>query len=277
MWSKYERFIKFFISACFWFGCLVLNGLRRMVGRKIPPTFVILYYHAVTQGDRNRFTKQIEDMTRLAKFIPVDSENTLIDGVHHIAITFDDGFRSVSENALPELIKRRIPIAIFIPTGYIGRKTDWIEDKSHEDRCEMVMTEEEIKRLPEDLVTLGSHSVSHPNLRLIEEDTLRRELIESKEKLQLITGRKITLMSIPYGEYDERIVEVALQVGYRRVFSSLPRLIKKREYVVERVPVRPSDWTLEFRLKVLGAYQWLPFALVLKRKVCSVMIKDLKR
>jgi peptidoglycan/xylan/chitin deacetylase (PgdA/CDA1 family) len=247
------------------------------LGKKLSATCVTLYYHSIKRDDRQRFIEQMEVLKRLAQPISADMKDILTDGVHYVAVTFDDGFQNILKNALPELIERRIPATIFIPTGYIGREPDWIEDESHEDRHEVVMTEEEIKRLPKDLVPIGSHSVNHINLRLLGEDSLRRELIESKKKLQWLIGQDITLMSLPHGEYNERVVESALQAGYQRVFSSLPRLTGKKNCVVERVPVKASDWPLEFRLKILGAYRWLPFAMGLKRKVCSNMIRIFKK
>lgn len=237
------------------------------MGKGLPATFVTLYYHSIKPKDLRRFVRQMELLNRLAQPISADMKKRLDDDAYHVAITFDDGFRSVVENALPEIVARKIPVAIFIPTGYLGQRADWIENGSHEDRQEVVMTEDEIRGLPKDLVTLGSHSVTHPNLRLIGEDRLRRELIKSRKRLQSITGQSITLLSIPHGEYDERVVEAAFQAGYQRVFSSMSRLAGKNEYVIQRVLARPSDWPLEFRLKILGAYRWLPFILGLKRKL----------
>jgi hypothetical protein len=39
------------------------------------------------------------------------------------------------------------------------------------------------------------------------------------------------------------------------------------EFVLGRISVEPTDWALEFRLKLLGAYRWLPQAIALKRKL----------
>ena len=267
MWTQCERLIRLIISVCFWSGSTFYRGCLWIIGRKQRAIWTILYYHSVTRENRDRFAKQLEEMKELAQIIPVDNDSPLSEGDYYVTLTFDDGFQSVFENVLPELIERGIPATIFIPTGYLGRKPDWIGDQSHEDRSEVVMTTEQIKGLPAELITIGSHTVRHSKLKQIGEEILRRELIESRKKLQEITGREITLLSLPHGEYDDHVLELARQTGYQRVLSSLPRLTKKREYVVERVPVKPSDWTFEFRLKILGAYRWLPFILGLKRKL----------
>jgi len=228
---------------------------------------VTLYYHSVKRDDCRRFVKQMEILKRLAQPISADMKDILTDGGHYVAVTFDDGFQNIIENALPELIDRRIPSTIFIPTGYMGREPDWIQDKLNEDRNEVVMTEEQINKLPTELITIGSHSVSHTNLTLLEEEDIRRELVESKKKLQLVTGMRISFLSLPHGGFDRRVVEMGRQAGYKRIFCSLPRLTNKKEYIVGRVSVKPSDWRLEFRLKILGAYRWLPSAIALKQKI----------
>jgi len=277
MSKKCERFSKFFISAGFWFGCFIIKGLGGRIKKAYPDTCTVLSYHGIRKNERKRFAQQMEELQKVAKVGRADREDTRGDGFHDVMVTIDDGFQSFLENALPELIRRQIPVAVFIPTGYIGKKAEWIEDPTHEDRLERLMTEEQIKELPSELVIIGSHSVTHTNLRLLGEEELRRELTESKEKLEGITGRNVTLLSLPYGEYDERVVGAAHQLGYRRIFSSLPRLARRREYVVERVGVEPSDWPLEFRLKILGAYRWLPFAIGWKRRLRSFMGRDSHR
>jgi hypothetical protein len=64
------------------------------------------------------------------------------------------------------------------------------------------------------------------------------------------------------------------EAGYQRVFSIEPTVTvtKSAEYVTGRVVADSTDWTLEFRLKVLGAYRWLPAAYRIKRKL-RVMLK----
>lgn len=267
MWAQFKRVIKLVISVCFWSGSSLYGRCLGIIGKKQRVLWTILYYHSVTRENQRRFARQMAEMEGLAKVIPADTDAPLSEANHYVSLTFDDGFQSVFENALPELIKRSIPAAVFIPTGYLGRRPNWIEDHCQDDRGEVVMTGEQIKGLPADLITIGSHAVSHSHLRQIGAEVLRRELIESRSKLQGLTGREITLLSLPHGEYDDDVLELALQTGYRRVFCSLPWLAKEGDPLFGRVHVKPSDWRLEFRLKILGAYRWFPFMLGLKRKL----------
>ncbi len=38
-----------------------------------------------------------------------------------------------------------------------------------------------------------------------------------------------------------------------------------------RVRVDPTDWPLEFHLKLMGAYRWLPMAIALKRRLLATV------
>lgn len=263
------RLFKLIISIGFWVTGWLWSWSCRIAGKKLPGTCVVLYYHAVTSEQRSRFARQMDDLIRWAKPIAADIKNSLESNVHHAAVTFDDGFQSVIENALPELIQRNIPSTMFIPTGYLGRRAGWISEPGHQNHHEILMTADQLRELPSDLVSIGSHTVRHLNLPLLGEEEARRELCESRRKLEPIIGRDIKLLSFPYGKYNQKLVEWSRQVGYERVFTILPTLAfsMPEEYVTGRVSVAPTDWRLEFRLKLLGAYRWLPLAFAFKRKL----------
>jgi peptidoglycan/xylan/chitin deacetylase (PgdA/CDA1 family) len=93
------------------------------------------------------------------------------------------------------------------------------------------------------------------------------EIHQSKTCLESILGQEITLISFPHGSYNQQHVTMAREAGYERVFSILPSLAFSRsdEYVTGRVRVDPDDWMLEFRLKICGAYRWLPLAFAAKK------------
>ena len=93
------------------------------------------------------------------------------------------------------------------------------------------------------------------------------ELSESRLQLRKILGRDVTLFSFPHGAFDEELIESARAAGYQRVFTILPELALPDEFAIGRVAVEPSDWRLEFLLKLFGAYRWLVPASTLKRKL----------
>jgi peptidoglycan/xylan/chitin deacetylase (PgdA/CDA1 family) len=264
-----KRFIKLGASLLLF----ILDWLRAqvcsLVGRQ-RTTCIILDYHPLPAGQRESFTRQMDVLVRLAKPIPADYRGQLDRGMRYVAVTFDDGCVSVSENALPVLNERRIPATIFMPTGSLGRRPSWLPDGPLVGECESVLSAEQLKALlPNDLVTIGSHTVTHPNLLKVDEDQARHEFRQSKADLEEILGRKVDVFSFPHGAYNTRLLELAKEAGYSRVFTIDPirAMRTPEEFVSGRVTTSTTDWPLEFRLKLLGAYRWFGPVGKLKRRI----------
>lgn len=237
-----------------------------MAGKKMSATCVVLYYHAINSEQRELFCRQLETLLSLAKPIETNHKLPLSSGDYFVAITFDDAFTCILDNAVPELFKRHIPFTIFVPTGFIGKNPGWINKKNSPQYN--VLNENQLIELNKaDNVIIGSHCISHRNLTLLGNEEARMEIRQSKTCLESILGQKITLLSFPHGAYNQQHITMAQEAGYERVFSILPSLAFSRsdEYVTGRVRVDPDDWMLEFRLKICGAYRWLPLAFAVKK------------
>jgi peptidoglycan/xylan/chitin deacetylase (PgdA/CDA1 family) len=233
-------------------------GLLRLTGRKPIPSCVVLYYHGIPAPERHRFARQMDEVIRRTQPISADSRPVLNGKSHYCAVTFDDGFVSVLENALPELADRRIPATLFVPTGSLGQSPSWI--KGARSSAEMVLSASQLAELKQnELVTIGSHSITHPNFLAIDHAHAERELKQSKADLEALLGRPVILFSFPHGACNGATIEMAKGAGYRRVFTIEPEAMPPttEEFVMGRVATGPADWPTEFRLKLLGAYRWL--------------------
>ncbi|MFX0199396.1 MAG: polysaccharide deacetylase family protein [Candidatus Hodarchaeota archaeon] len=238
---------------------------------------MVLYYHAVSLNQRKYFALQMDQLTRFTRPVAADIMEPLEKGIRYACVTFDDGYECLLENALPELTKRNIPTTIFIQTGHFGRCPEWITEESHPLRSKRIMTAGQLKEINNDLISIGSHCVSHAKLSYLDEKTTKRELLESKKQLEAILGKEVKLLSFPHGDYNQKVIELSKMVGYKRVFTIQPTLarLSPEEYVTGRIKVEPSDWRLEFRLKLLGAYRWLPMVFALKRRVSLLISRYL--
>jgi peptidoglycan/xylan/chitin deacetylase (PgdA/CDA1 family) len=255
------RLLKILVSA----GVSLFDAIRRT---GFEPRIVVLYYHAIPAGKRRAFARQMDALQRLCVPVRADAAEAGV-SPRSAAVTFDDAFVSVIENALPELKSRNIPCTIFVPTGSMGGPARWLP-AGHSDAGEMVACPTAVKSLAADgLVTIGSHSVTHPNFRLLNEGPAFEELTQSKKELEAITGRAVRTFSFPHGACNGRAFELARQAGYDRVFTIEPRLARfgGGEFVCGRVKVEPDDWSIEFRLKVTGAYRWLSVASAWKARL----------
>ncbi len=264
-----KRLVKLAIAILFYTGQRVSALVSRLLGRSSPPLCTILYYHAIAAEDRSRFAQQMDGLVRWTEPIALNAPGSLQAGKRYSAVTFDDGMRSVVENALPELAQRRIPCLIFMVVNAFGQTPQWLKNPNYYKKNSYIMTEDEMLAVRSDLVQYGSHTLTHPNLTRVTEVQGRRELCESREKLEALLKRPVTTLSFPFGEFNDQVVGWCRDAGYQRVFTTVPvpALRDPQEYVSGRVSVEPTDWPIEFYLKLMGAYQWLPAAFRLKRKM----------
>jgi peptidoglycan/xylan/chitin deacetylase (PgdA/CDA1 family) len=268
-----KRILKLVGSLAFYSAHRLWRLLQTLTGRQLPGTCVVLYYHAVRAEHRTGFASQMDVLLRCSHPIEADSRRPLDNGIHHAAVVFHDAFVSVFDNALPELSQREIPSTIFVPSGYLGRRPGWIGDQKHSDYDEMVIDAGRLRAVDAKLVSVGSHTVTHADLPRLSEQAAKEELGRSKRELEAIVRRPVELFAFPYGNYNEAVTELSKDCGYRRVFTIQPKIAFSRpdEYVTGSCPVSPDDWSLEFRLKLLGAYRWLVPLYGCKQKMVVMM------
>ena len=215
----------------------------------------------------------MDEIIRRAKPIVADFRGNLEPRVHHIAVTFDDGFQSVVDNALPVMRKRNIPMSFFIPTAFLGSKPLWINATNSINNNEKVIDADTLKQLQNELICIGSHTINHQRLTQLSTSEAKQEIFQSKASLEEILLKKINLFSFPHGEYNDEHIKMCREAGYKKIFTITPSInsFSDDEFVIGRVEVSPSDWRLEFKLKILGGYAWMPFASKLKR-ICRIFV-----
>ncbi len=263
---KVNGLLKLWISLFFFAGYCILRVLYYLVGRKPAATCIILYYHSVPAEDRQAFARQMDLVARISKPIRVDRAPEMLPGEHYSGITFDDAFENVLENAVPELVQRKIPAAIFVTTEVLGKFAGWWPSAARE-RHERVAVEKQLSQFPTGLIILGSHTLTHPRLTLVSETEAKREIFESRRKLEASLNCKITTFSFPFGAHNDELVGWCREAGYQRVFTSVPVGAFKypNEFVIGRIKAEPTDWPIEIYLKLVGCYRWIPYAVSLKQ------------
>jgi peptidoglycan/xylan/chitin deacetylase (PgdA/CDA1 family) len=259
-----KRIAKCLISLGVYSVSILYTLLVRLSGKCPRGSCVVVYYHSVPESQRILFARQLDQVHRHSKTIAVSEHVRVEKGGRYVAVTFDDGFENFYEHALPELLKRGIPATMFVICDAIGKAF------GPSGCSEKTMSLDQLRNLP-DLVTIGSHTLSHPMLPSIALDEAAREIALSRVRLEEQLHRKILLFSFPFGAFNETLVEICRDAGYQRVFTTLPSFafVKSDEFVTGRVRVDPTDWPLEFKLKLTGAYRWLPWAFELKRKILN--------
>ena len=267
------RCLKLLVSAIVLVYDQICYGIGWLVGRRMPAGCVVINYHAVPDNFAERFRGQMRTLVKLAKPISAVKNRDLLPGWLYITVTFDDAFCSFARNAWPVLKELRIPVTVFVPTSYLGCQSAWVDYGGDNPVGEDVICAKALLDIAADeLVDVGSHTATHADLVSLSDEGVRQELNSSRQALETMLGRTIDSISFPYGSCSDRELRLAREAGYRYQFSVMPRrsLSVFHEGLIGRISVQPTDWPIEFRLKILGAYRWLTIASAVKAKLITL-------
>jgi len=121
-------------------------------------------------------------------------------------LTFDDGFSSVHEHALPLLAELGVPALLYVVTGWVGRSNGWPTQGAEAPEFDL-MDWSQLRELQAAGIELGSHTVDHPHLADLPEEELERELANSKGQLEDELQQAVRHFSYPYGTYKPSTTE----------------------------------------------------------------------
>lgn len=124
-----------------------------------------------------------------------------------IIITFDDGYKDNIANALPILNKYNFKATFFIVTNCISKSNIWDVGTKNYNKMEL-LNYDDINRLLDSNMSLGSHSCNHKNLVTSDPSELEHEIKYSKLFLEKKFNTKISAFSYPYGKLNKKISNI---------------------------------------------------------------------
>lgn len=202
----------------------LLRGARILGGPfAAPPGALVLTYHSVGPQHLpytisfDLFRAQMELLIEHGRSFHTVSElgaalargRVPADGV---CVTFDDAFVNAVD-ALHWLVDRGGKATLFVVTGEPGYN-HWDAADPSIPRLER-MSLEQLRRLKEAGVEIGSHTVSHRPLSDLAASELHREISDSRRALQGQLQVEVSSLAYPYGAYDRRVTAAAAAAGYR--------------------------------------------------------------
>jgi len=83
----------------------------------------------------------------------------------------------------------------------------------------------QIKRLHDEGMEIGGHTVNHPILAMLDEEEARAEIVGGKRQLEEIIGAPVTLFAYPSGkpgrDYGPRDVRLVKEAGFVAAVSTI--------------------------------------------------------
>jgi peptidoglycan/xylan/chitin deacetylase (PgdA/CDA1 family) len=215
---------------------------------RLRDTPMIFMYHGIADvaDDPNqlcvspqRFTEQMAWLERSG--LRGVSVATLVDAMSAgqadgmVAITFDDGYTSVLDTALPELASRGFGATAFIISGLLGRTNEWDEGPVWP-----LLDAAGVAELAAAGLEIGSHSATHPHLAALGATRQGTEVTASREQLEDLLSAPVRGFAYPYGSMDEAARYAVGAAGYEYAcavetpLAQLGPLAMPRMYVGQR-------------------------------------------
>ncbi|MEA2080117.1 MAG: polysaccharide deacetylase family protein, partial [Pseudomonadota bacterium] len=230
-----------------------------------------------------RFAEQMAWIAEARHPVSLDSLLAGLDGKaelpdNAVAVTFDDGFASTFEHAMPVLARYRIQATMFMVANRIGRDNDWMHRRGVPQRA--LVDAEQIREMHAANIIIGSHTLTHPKLPECGPDEMSREIADSKTRLEDILSHPVQHFAYPYGLYNDTARSIVEQSGYLSACSTRCGFNNKEtnRYELRRIEVFGSDrlWNLKQKLKFgTNDASWtLPTKYYLRRALSRLSGKD---
>lgn len=181
-------------------------------------------WHSPISVDPDSFAQQMAWLASHRRVISLreavgmmDSRGRLPAGI--TSITFDDGFVSVHEYAMPILLREGLDATIFLVPGTLERASagiDWVKDSQAPLQA---LSAAQILELRDAGFDIGSHSYAHRDLPTLHEGEIVADLRRSREVLEDLVERPVMLLAYPFGRHDERVRKAAGTAGFQNSFA----------------------------------------------------------
>jgi peptidoglycan/xylan/chitin deacetylase (PgdA/CDA1 family) len=261
----------FFFLFLFFLSSFQATGGETTTTRSGESGATVLIYHRFdedkypsTNIDTARFREQLEYLK--SHNYTVISLQELVDSLHHnsslparsVVITIDDGYRSVYEKAWPLLKEYGFPFTVFLYT------------KATENKHWNYLTWSQVAEMKAAGVDFQDHGFAHEHMAFRPSglnmtqyrDWIRADIELSNRLLSEKLGEKPRFFAVPYGEYNQILLDEIRSLGYEAILLQDPGSVSNEtdSFAIPREPILGTDWsTMQHFQRVLDRVD-LPIA-----------------
>jgi peptidoglycan/xylan/chitin deacetylase (PgdA/CDA1 family) len=228
--------------------------------KKFFPSATIFLYHRIENVSRDphklcvskeNFYKHIEYISKNYRAVKL---STLIKELemgkltqNTIAITFDDGYLDNIANALPILKKFGIPATIFITAGVIEKQFYWEKEREGYTPGRALSKKDLIYLTGDDLIEIGSHTMTHSRLSQQSYEKQVWEIQESKRVIENIINKTVNGFAYPFGtvkDFNRETVKL-VKKSYKYACANFPGIVTKRTGVFALPRINIQNWDIK--------------------------------
>ena len=174
-----------------------------------------------------------------------------------VVITIDDGYRSVYTEAWPVLKQYGYPFTVFVYA------------KATENKHWNYMTWDQVKEMKAAGVDFQNHGFAHDHLAFKPSEMnmdeykawIRADLAVSTRILSEELKERPRFFAVPYGEYNETVLDEIRSFGYEAILLQDPGSVSKDTdpFAIPREPILGNDWSTIKHFQMILERVDLPF------------------
>ena len=164
-----------------------------------------------------------------------------------VALTFDDGYQSVFDNALPVLSQHKIPATVFMVSGAEEAMPTGQTSIKNFGNDLTLLNSEQILKMKEAGIKFEGHSKTHRMLDGLPIGEVRKE----------VERNNCDYFAYPGGHSSKEAIEAVKEAGYKGAFSIRPGLVRKGDdlFYIKRNVILGEMSLGEFKARVTKAVE----------------------
>jgi peptidoglycan/xylan/chitin deacetylase (PgdA/CDA1 family) len=126
-----------------------------------------------------------------------------------VGLTFDDGYVDFLEHAVPVLQRHAMSGTVYVVAGGLGAPKAWGSDPRWD-----IMSADQVRQVAAAGQEVGSHTMTHVRLSLLDPATLAAEVTDSRSVLEDVLQAPVPSFCYPYGDFDAAASRAVRDAGY---------------------------------------------------------------
>jgi peptidoglycan/xylan/chitin deacetylase (PgdA/CDA1 family) len=195
---------------------------------------IVLFYHRIADDRASSWThsnrlfrKQITWLQRHCELISLEeAQRRVRNGFNNrvaACITFDDGYAENCDQAIPLLVREKIPCTYFVSTQHVMDGKPFPHD-TQQNAVGRPNTIDQLRWMAASGIEIGGHTRTHADLGSITDEVkLYDEVVVAGEELQKAIRSPVRHFAFPYGmpkNLSAHAFQLAFEYGYEGVCSA---------------------------------------------------------
>ena len=124
-----------------------------------------------------------------------------------IVLSFDDGYLPMYTEAMPRIREKGWSATFYMISDAVNNPAEFMSAEQLAEMCDSGME-------------IGSHTVHHSDLAIIDRERAAAELADSRAAIEAMTGRPCTAFCYPSGKYDDELAAMCAECGYHTAVTT---------------------------------------------------------